>query len=58
MVCISFNPNLFFIAIIDIKSDAKDLTFTVTDPKGKKLEEQTGKSDFKYHFAAFTAGNH
>ena len=27
------------LAIIDIKSDARDLTFSVTDPKGKRLEE-------------------
>ena len=45
-------------ALIDITSNAKELTFTLTDPKGKRLEQQTGKPDFKYHFAAFTPGNH
>lgn len=46
------------VAIVEVSSDAQSLTFTVTDPKGKKLETQTGKGEFRYHFAAFTAGNH
>ena len=45
-------------AVVEIQSNARSLTFTVTDPKGKKLETQSGKGDFRYHFAAFTAGNH
>ena len=32
--------------------------FTVTDPKGKKLETSKGTGDFRFHFAAFTPGNH
>ena len=46
------------LAIVEVTSDAKALTFTVTDPKGKILEKSTEKGDFRYHFAAFTAGNH
>ncbi len=34
------------------------LSFVVTDPKGKKLETQTGTGEFRFHFAAYTAGNH
>ena len=56
----SVQGNYLFIvlAIVEVSSDAQSLTFAVTDPKGKKLETQSGKGEFRYHFAAFTAGNH
>lgn len=52
------NYNTIILAVVEVKSDVAALTITVTDPKGKKLESSYDKGEFRYHFAAFNAGNH
>ena len=41
-----------------ISSDAKMLTFALTDPKGKSLDKVSNKNSYEYKLVAKTAGNY
>ena len=52
--------NLFSlcIAVVQVKSDSRNLMLTITDPKGKKLQTLQQELEMRHHFAAFYSGNY
>lgn len=47
-----------FVVVVEVSSDAKDLEFTVADPREKVMQTQRKTDKFRFHFAAFDEGRH
>ena len=46
------------LAVAFVKSNSNDLVFTITDPRGKKIETMRDNYEMRHHFAAFYSGNY
>ena len=45
-------------AVVQVKSDTRNLILTITDPRGKRIESLRDELEYRHHFAAFYSGNY
>ena len=48
----------FITAVVQVKTDNRNLILTITDPRGKRIESLRDEQEYRHHFAAFYSGNY